>query len=103
MAFAINSAFSQSWNNKEVIVVDDCSDDNSVKEIKKNKYFNQIRFYRNSSNMGPAYSRNKVVKKANGDFICFMDDDDISEENRIFDQVLSIYNAGYPNCKNIIS
>ena len=100
---AINSAFLQSWNKKEVIVVDDCSDDNSVKEIKKNKYFNQIKYYRNSSNMGPAYSRNKVIKKANGDFICFMDDDDISEKKRIFDQVLSIYKAGYPNFKKIIS
>ena len=100
---AIKNAFKQSWKNKEIIVIDDCSNDNSHEVIKKSKYFGELKYLRNSLNMGPAYSRNQVLKNCDGDFICFMDDDDISDKSRIVYQVESIYNHGYPYKKEIIS
>lgn len=99
----IKNAFEQTWNNKEIIIIDDFSNDNSYEEIKKSKYFDEIKYLRNSSNMGPAYSRNQVLKNSNGDFICFMDDDDFSDKSRIVCQINSIYDEGYPFRKEIIS
>ncbi len=100
---AINSAFQQSWNNKEIIVVDDCSSDNSHEKIINSRFFKNIKYFKNDNNMGPAYSRNKVLNLSDGEFICFMDDDDFSEKFRIKEQIESIYRAGYPQNNDVIS
>ena len=99
----INNACEQTWMNKEIILIDDCSFDNSQKKIISSKYYSEIRYFRNSINKGPAYSRNQVIKKSKGDFICFMDDDDISDKSRVYHQIKSIYEEGYPNNNKIIS
>ena len=99
---AINSAFEQSWRNKEIIVVNDCSLDKSHEKIINSIFFEKIKYLRNDNNMGPAYSRNKVLNLSDGEFICFMDDDDFSEKNRIKEQIDSIYRAGYPKNKDVI-
>lgn len=100
---ALKGAFGQDWENLEVVVVDDFSSDNSVELITKSEFFNKILFVKNKNNMGPAYSRNVVLSKSKGDFVCFMDDDDFSDPYRISTQVESIMRAGYPREKNIIS
>ena len=64
----------QTWENKEIIVIDDNSTDNSYKLIKESKYKDQILLIRNNKNRGPGYSRNKILELAQGDFVCFMYD-----------------------------
>ncbi|NUJ98140.1 glycosyltransferase family 2 protein [Candidatus Gracilibacteria bacterium] len=65
--------------NIEIIIVDDCSNDNS-KEIIKNWIDNnkeiKIIFNENKENKGPGYTYNQTIKKSNGEFITFMDSDD---------------------------
>ena len=100
---AINGALKQNWSNKEIIVIDDNSTDNSYKLIKESKYKDQILVIRNDGNYGPGYSRNKILELAKGDFICFMDDDDYSYPERIRKQIKAIYDAGYPKNKYVIS
>ena len=100
---AINGALKQTWENKEIIVIDDHSNDNSYNLIKESKYKDQILLIRNEENYGPGYSRNKILELAKGDFICFMDDDDYSYPERISKQIKAIYNAGYPKNKYVIS
>ena len=100
---AINGALKQTWENKEIIVIDDNSNDNSYELIKESKYKDQILLIRNKENYGPGYSRNKILMLAKGDFICFMDDDDYSYPERISKQIKAIYNAGYPKNKYVIS
>ncbi|MDA9746858.1 glycosyltransferase [Prochlorococcus sp. AH-736-M13] len=100
---AIEGALKQTWANKEVIVIDDNSTDNSFELIKGSKYKEQILVIRNDKNYGPGYSRNKILELAKGDFVCFMDDDDYSYPNRISKQIRAIYNAGYPENKYVIS
>ena len=71
---AINSALNQSYQNCEVIVIDDCSNDNSSTIYQE--YGNKIRVYRNEKNEGLPYSRQVGIHKSHGRFIAFLDADD---------------------------
>lgn len=100
---AIKGALEQDWEKVEVFVVDDCSSDDSVEIIKKSNFFENINLIENEKNLGPAFSRNVIISHAKGEFICFMDDDDFSDPKRVSLQIKSVYRAGYPEEKNIIS
>ena len=74
---AVNSALEQYWRPIEIIIVDDFSTDNGYKILEKMAdNFPEIKVFRNSKNEGVAFSRNKIIKKAKGEFIAFFDDDD---------------------------
>jgi len=83
---AINSILNQTYKDFEFIILNDGSPDNTDEVIAKYKD-NRIRYYKNSKNMGIAYSRNKVTKLARGKYIMIMDDDDISLSTRMEKQV----------------
>ncbi len=73
----IDSILRQSYENIEVIVVDDCSSDNT--EIIMHKYTNQdsrIKYFRHNQNKKNAYTRNTALKNCSGYYVAFMDDDD---------------------------
>ena len=59
---AIKGALKQTWENKEIIVIDDSSTDDSYKLINESKYKDQILLIRNHENYGPGYSRNKIIE-----------------------------------------
>ena len=80
---AINSALNQTWSNKEIIIVDDGSIDSSKTLIKKAIKGKQINFLNHSENKGASFSRNQIIKNSNSELICFMDDDDYSDPQRI--------------------
>ena len=74
----IKSVQKQSYSNWEMILIDDCSTDNSVaiiEEIQAND--SRIHLIKNEKNSGPAITRNKGIKAAKGEFITFLDGDDI--------------------------
>lgn len=73
---SLNSVISQKFNLPfEIIMVDDCSTDSSLSVVKT---FNQsyIKVFSFSSNSGPAAARNFGLKKAQGDYVFFLDADD---------------------------
>jgi glycosyltransferase involved in cell wall biosynthesis len=80
----LDSVFSQTYSNIEVIVVDDGSVDNT-KNIVLN--YNKQMTYVYQQNKGPAVARNIGIKKANGEYIAFLDSDDLWEENKLSKQV----------------
>lgn len=92
---AINSAINQTYQNIEIIVVDDCSNDNT-KEIVKNyqKIDNRIKYIRNNIQAGANVSRNNGILYASGKFIAGLDDDDEFLSNRI-ELLLKNYNKKY--------
>ena len=92
---ALRSASNQTYKNKEIIVIDDCSTDNSLKVIRESKYINKIKLFQNKKNAGAAYSRNFVTKESKGSYICYMDDDDFSDKYRIEIQIKSIHDQGF--------
>ena len=73
---ALQSVFSQTYSNWEIILVDDASTDNS-KEI-YNKYQNdkRIHIYYNDKNYGCGFTKNRCVKLSNGEICGFLDPDD---------------------------
>lgn len=79
---AISSCLQQTFLPKEIIVIDDCSIDNTVEIIKQ---FNSplIKLLVNSSNRGPSYSRNLGIKNSNSSWILFLDADDIFHKKKI--------------------
>lgn len=76
---ALNSIMEQSVAPSEIIIVDDCSTDNTFRIVNKveSATFN-IRIFRNEENLGVAYSRNFAVEMAEYQNVIFFDDDDIS-------------------------
>mgnify|MGYP002625514497 CR=1 FL=1 len=72
----------QSLKDIEIIFVDDCSLDNTTQIIENlQKIDKRIILLKNKQNKGPFYSRNKAVFFAKGEYIQFMDSDDILINN----------------------
>lgn len=71
----IKSVLNQTFENWELILVDDCSIDNSIQKISEFKDI-RIRLLRNNHNRGPAFSRNLGIKESTGLIISFLDSDD---------------------------
>ncbi|WP_171051758.1 glycosyltransferase family 2 protein [Alteribacter natronophilus] len=80
----LGSIFDQSYPNIEVIVVDDGSTDNT-KSIVEN-YTNKVMYYY-QKNKGPSAARNLGLKKANGEYIAFLDSDDLWEKEKLSEQI----------------
>jgi glycosyltransferase involved in cell wall biosynthesis len=83
IAKALKSAQVQSWPVKEIIVVDDCSTDGTVKILQGLDQNPHIRIFFSEKNKGVAASRNRIIKEAKGEFIAFFDDDDESAPDRL--------------------
>lgn len=84
IGLAISSALQQDWINKQILIVDDCSSDQSVQIIESLiSNFKNAQLIRHETNRGPAASRNSILKHASGEYVVFFDDDDVSTKNRI--------------------
>lgn len=84
----IKSVKNQTYENWELLLVDDCSKDNSVsiiKEFQKNDY--RIKYIKLEKNSGASVTRNTGIKNAKGRFIAFVDSDDIWEPNKLEIQI----------------
>ena len=79
---SIESVINQDYTNIEIIVIDDCSEIDTYSYLKEN-FGDRIVFYRNKINSGGAYSRNKGVELASGEFISFLDSDDTIDKSKI--------------------
>ncbi len=81
---AINSILQQNYNPLEIIVVDDGSTDGTVRL--QNSFGEQVR-YVYQENKGPAAARNTGLVAANGEFIAFLDSDDVWPPNKLKTQI----------------
>jgi glycosyltransferase involved in cell wall biosynthesis len=94
---AIESVLSQTYSNFEFIIIDDASTDGSWEIIQA--YMNRdrrIRSYRNNQNRHIVYSRNSGIQQSEGDYVAFLDSDDIALPNRVERQVA--YMIATPRC-----
>lgn len=97
IAYAIISVLQQKYTHLELIVIDDCSSDNTVEIVKQFADNDErVRLVYNDVNRGVAYSRNRGVTEAKYDLIAFLDSDDSWTENKLEVQqdVLSVH----PRC-----
>lgn len=70
----IGSIFNQTYKNIEIIIVDDCSTDNTYEIVSK---FNAIKYIKNSINLGECMSSRRGFDEAKGDYICRLSADDM--------------------------
>ena len=77
---AIDSVLSQTWQAHEIVVVDDGSTDSTADKVKD--YGDKVR-YIYQDNAGPGAARNKGVDSAKGDWIGFLDSDDVFMAERL--------------------
>jgi len=82
---ALDSVLKQSFKPYEVILIDDSSDDFNLLLDVVNQFNEKlsIQVLRNSSNMNGAFSRNRGIENASGDYIAFLDSDDCWAEDRL--------------------
>lgn len=97
---AIESALVQSYPASQIILVDDSSTDQTL-EIVATYSCKDQRFLvlENTLNSGVAFSRNRIIEHASGEFLAFFDDDDISDPQRLALQLERIlrYEQHYAN------
>lgn len=86
VAGAIQSILDQTYHNFELIVIDDGSTD-STSRIIRGFDDSRIKIFRNGINLGVSASRNKGIKEAKGEFVAFLDSDDISAPQRLEKQL----------------
>jgi len=94
---AIRSVLDQTYDILELIVVDDGSTDNSKEVLQKYTDHNKISILFNDENRGIPASRNRAIREADGQFIAFLDQDDIWLENKLektIEVALSLENPG---------
>lgn len=85
---SIGSILKQTYENWELIIVDDCSTDNSVDVAKKyTEKDKRIRVFENKKNLGISGNMNNGIKYCNGEYIAVLDADDWSYPYRIKEQV----------------
>ncbi len=86
---ALDSILNQSFQDLEIVVCDDASDDGTTAILEDYAEANpdRVKLIRNSENRGKEYSMNRCLKIADGEFIARMDGDDISHKDRILKQV----------------
>lgn len=81
---AINSMLSQTWENLEIIAVEDCGPDDSWEKLQLlAAKDSRLKIYRNTTNMGAYPTRNRALELATGDYITVHDSDDWSHPQMI--------------------
>ena len=93
--YAIESVINQTYENWELIIVDDCSQDRSYEiALKYQSKDNRIKCFRLKKNKGQGYARNYAIKKASGDWISTLDSDDIFLNNKLeaHKEIIDSYN-----------
>lgn len=74
----MDSVLGQTYGNWEMIITDDCSDDDGPQKVMEYAARDRrIKFYTLSENSGPGIARNNSISKANGRYIAFLDSDDV--------------------------
>lgn len=88
---SLKSLVEQTYNDVEIIVVDDNANEEWNKKVKmivdEISQLHPIIYIKNKVNKGSAETRNIGIKKATGDYITFLDDDDLYMPNKIKNQV----------------
>lgn len=84
---AIESILNQTFNDFELVIVNDGSTDENCEKVLLSYNDNRIKYYKNSQNSGLVYTRNRLLELAQGEYIANMDSDDVSFPNRLEKQI----------------
>lgn len=91
---SIQSVLNQTYRNWELIIVDDCSTDHTD-EVVASFQDERIRYFHNEHNSGAALTRNYALREARGEWIAFLDSDDLWEPEKLEHQIKFMVDNGY--------
>lgn len=91
----IESVLVQTYTNWELLIVDDCSTDNTDDVVKEFLSDERIHYFKNEKNSGAAVSRNKALREAKGKWIAFLDSDDLWAFDKLDKQISFMKQNGY--------
>lgn len=92
----IESVICQSYTNWELLITDDCSSDSTIEVIKNYlEKDSRIKLYVLDKNSGAGVARNNSIKNAKGDYLTFIDSDDLWDKNFLFDSINLCKNNNY--------
>lgn len=91
----IESVLSQTYSNWELIIVDDCSTDDTDEVVKPYLSDERIKYLKNEKNSGAAVSRNYALREAKGRWIAFLDSDDLWSPKKLEIQIEFMEKNGY--------
>lgn len=104
---SIESVLAQSYKNWELIIVDDCSRDDTDKIVAKFLNDSRIKYLKNDENKGAAFSRNRALREVKGKWVAFLDSDDLwypeKLEKQIHFMIENNYSFSYTNYEEIDS
>lgn len=92
---SIKSVLSQTYTNLELIIVDDCSTDNTDETVKPFLADKRVKYLKNENNSGAALTRNRALREANGEWIAFLDSDDLWRPEKLEKQIAFMKSGGY--------
>ena len=95
IAESIQSVLGQSYKDWELIIVDDCSPDNTDDVVRPFLTDERIKYLKNEKNSGAAISRNRALREAKGKWIAFLDSDDLWIPDKLKKQVSFMEKNGY--------
>jgi len=97
---SVKSILNQSYKNIEIILIDDCSNDNTKSKIKK-LGDKRIKYIKLKKKSGANYARNIGIKKSKGKYIAFQDSDDIFHYDKLQKQLENLikYKSDLDFCK----
>lgn len=96
---AIKSCLDQTYKELEILVIDDCSTDNTRQAVEEFAD-KRVRYISHSKNSGPAASRNTGIRNASGEFLAFLDSDDEWAKNKI-ERQLTVFGNLSTNEENV--
>lgn len=92
----IRSVQAQNYSNWEIIFVDDCSTDDTIRIVTKLREKDpRIRLYHNKGNLGAAVSRNNALREVKGRWVAFLDSDDQWGPDKLEKQIRFMEENGY--------
>lgn len=91
----IESVLAQSYTNWELIIVDDCSTDNTDAIVSPYLADERISYIKNDTNSGAAVSRNRALREAKGKWVAFLDSDDLWNPDKLQKQISFMRENGY--------
>ncbi len=96
---AIQSIFAQTYKNWEIIIVDDCSTDGSLKLLEQYQGLANIKIEKNDKNYGCGYTKRRCVQLATGELCGFLDPDDELLPDAL--EAMVAAHAKHPECSLI--
>ena len=94
IAESIQSVLNQTYTNWELLIVDDCSTDHTDAVV-ASFLDKRIRYFHNEKHFGAAFTRNRALREARGEWIAFLDSDDLWAPEKLEKQLTFMLEHGY--------